>query len=109
MVPADPDSVVLTEDDLPTLLDLLHEVAHKWEEIATFLKLHQGAIRAIKCKEDEPQKKLMEIVRKWLTRANPAPTVMNLVYTLRRPFIDEQKLALEVEKHFYQNIPGMLR
>ena len=113
-VPAESDSdsveptLVLSEDDLPTLLDLLHDVAHKWEEIATFLNFSQGAISVIKYKEAEPQKNLMEIMRKWLMRTNPVPTVMALVDTLRRPFINEQKLALEVEKHFYQNTPGIL-
>ena len=111
MLPTDPDSVepamsILSEEDLPTLLDLLPEVSHKWELIATYLKL--PGIGAVRCKQDDPQNKLLEILRKWLARTTPAPTVVALVDTLRKPIIDEQKVALEVEKHFYQNPPGKL-
>ena len=111
MLPPDLDSAVeptsiLSEEDLPTLLDLLHGVSHKWELIATYLKL--SGIGAVKCKPDEPQNKLLEILRKWLARTTPPPTIVALVDTLRKPIIDEQKVALEVEKHFCQNPPGKL-
>ena len=94
--------VLLTEDDLPTLLDVLYDVAHKWERIATYLKLSQGAIAIIKSKEvAEPEDKLLEVMKRWLSRTSPAPTVETLINALRRPFVGEEKIALELEGKFY--------
>ena len=96
----------LAEEDITTLLDLLIEVTHKWELIATYLKLSSGAVAIIKTKVTEPENKLLEVVKRWLTRTNPAPTVMTLVDVLRKPIIGEEKVALQIEKHFYPNSQG---
>lgn len=96
----DPDKP-LSEEDLSTLLDLLHSVTHKWERIATYLKLNQGTIGIIRSRELDPEDKLLHVIRRWLTKTNPAPTVMALVDALKKPYIDEEKVALEIQKHFY--------
>ena len=91
----------LSEEDLPELLDLLSNVVHKWEEIAVYLQLRPGIIAMIREQETSTEKKLMEIVRRWLNRVSPAPTAKDLVEVLRRRFIGEEKTALEIEKNFY--------
>lgn len=100
---------MLSEDDLTTLLDLLYDVTHKWELIATYLKLGPGAIAVIKAKEGaDPQNRLLEVIRRWLARTSPTPTVATLVDALRKPFIGEERVALNIEKHFNpSNPPGV--
>ena len=93
----------LSEDDLPELLDLLHDVAHKWERIAIYLRLNTGVI---KCKETEPEDKLIEVIRRWLSKVTPAPTVISLVEALKKPYIGEEKTALAILKHFYPHRQG---
>ena len=91
----------MSEEDLGTLLELLYDVVHKWERIATFLNLDQGAIANIKSSGTaEAEDKLLEVMKKWLSRTSPVPTVRILVDVLRKRFIGGEKAALEVERHF---------
>ena len=97
-------TIMLTEDDLTTILDLLDDVPHKWEEIATYLKLRPGTIAVIK-ESGDARKKLLGVIRRWLTITKPPPTVTALVEALRKPFIGEEKVAQDIEKHFYLSSP----
>lgn len=103
-----PMTTVLTEDDLPDLLDLLLKVAHKWERLATYLKpkLNDGTIEIIKSTKADPEDRLMEVIKRWLRRTNPPPTVMALVESLSKQFVDEEAVALDVKKHFCPHLPG---
>ena len=103
VVPKDQELIqtVLSEDDLPTLLNLLHGVADKWEEIATFLKMRKGSIIAVREAPTNVEKKLFNIMRRWLSETAPAPSIADLVDVLRDPFIGENHLALKIEREFY--------
>ena len=92
---------VLSDEDLPTLLNLLHCVADKWEEIATFLKMRPGSIAVVRADPTNVEKKLFNIMRRWLNETNPAPSVMDLVDALKNPYIGENQLALKIEREFY--------
>ena len=92
---------ILSEDDLPALLNLLHGVADKWEEIATFLKMRPGSIAVVRADQTNVQKKLFNIMRRWLSETDPAPSIADLIDVLRNPFIGENQLALEIERQFY--------
>ena len=102
VVPKDQELIqtVLSEDDLPTLLNLLslHGVADKWEEIATFLKVGKRSIAVVRADPTNVEKKLFNIMRRWLSAA---PSIADLIDVLRNPFIGENQLALEIERQFY--------
>ena len=90
-----------TEEDLPELLDVLHSVTPKWERIATFLKLNPGVVAIIKAKETaEPEDKLLDVITRWLKRTDPPPTAEALINVLKKPFVGEEKVALEVRRRF---------
>ena len=91
----------LSDEHLPMLLNLLHSVAGKWEMIATFLKMRPGSIAVIKAEQTNAEKKLFDIMKRWLNETNPAPTVLDLVDVLRTPFIGENQIARNIEKEFY--------
>lgn len=82
------------------LLHLLHPTTHKWERIATFLKLGEGSIANIKANNSPAEDKLLEVIKRWLKNVSPPPTVMSLVKVLREPYIGEEKVALEILKKF---------
>ena len=92
---------VLSVEDLPTLLTLLHGVVDKWEEIATFLKMRPGSIAVVKADPTNAEKKLFHIMKRWLNETSPAPSVMDLIDILRNPFIGEKQLALKIEREFF--------
>ena len=93
--------LILSEGDLPTLLNLLHDVADKWEEIATFLKMRKGSIAIVRADPTNAEKKLFDIIRRWLNETNPAPSKADLIDVLRDPFIGENQLAQKIETEFY--------
>lgn len=93
--------MLLSEDDLPTLLSLLHCVADKWEEIATFLKMRQASIMIVRAEQPTVEKKLFHIMTRWLKETDPAPSIADLIDVLRNPFIGENHVALQVERKFY--------
>ena len=97
------EDLLLSEEDLPKLVELLYDAAHKWERIATFLHFESGTIASIKSKQlgtDEAVDKLMELMKKWLNRTNPPPTVSALIDVLKSRVIGEEKLAQMVECSF---------
>jgi hypothetical protein len=102
-VPKDQELIqtVLSEDDLPTLLTLLHGVADKWEQIATFLKMRKGSIAIVRADPPNVEMKLFNIMRRWLSETDPAPSIADLIDVLRNPYIGENQLALKIEREFY--------
>ena len=97
------EDLQLSEEDLRKLVELLYDAAHKWERIATFLDFESGTIASIKSKQlgtDEAVDKLMELMKKWLNRTSPPPTVSALVDVLKSRVIGEEKLAQVVECSF---------
>ena len=91
----------LTDEHLPILLDLLHGAADKWEMIATFLNMRSGSIVVVNAEQGNAEKKLFNIMKRWLHETSPAPTVMALVDVLRTEFIKENQIALKIERKFY--------
>ena len=104
VVPKDQELIqtVLSVDDLPTLLGLLHDVADKWELIATFLKMRPGSIAIVRAEQTTVEIKLYNIMRRWLlSETDPAPSIADLIDVLRHPYIGENRLALKIEREFY--------
>ena len=91
----------LSDEHLPILLKLLHGAADKWEMIATFLQMRRGSIAVVKAEQTDAEKKLFDIIRRWLNETNPIPTAANLVDALRHPLIGENVIARKIEEEFY--------
>ena len=91
----------LSDEHLHTLLELLHGAADKWEEIATFLKVRRGSIAVVKAEPTNAEKKLFDIIKRWLNETNPIPTAANLVDALRHPLVGENVIARKIEREFY--------
>ena len=72
----------LSDEHLHTLLELLHGAANKWEEIATFLKVRPGSVAVIKAEQTNAEKKLFDMIKRWLNETNPAPTVQRIWWML---------------------------
>ena len=97
----------LLEEDLPKLSELLCDAAHKWERIAIFLNFDSGTIASIKSKQagmDEAVDKLMELLKKWLNRTIPPPTMSALTEALKSRVVGEEKLAQAVENYFITHL-----
>ena len=63
--------------------------------------MRQGLIAAIKIEQTNVEKKLFDIIKRWLNETNPAPTAANLVDALRHPIVGENLIARKIEKEFY--------
>jgi hypothetical protein len=97
------EDLLLSEEDLSQLAELLCDVAHKWERIATFLHFDSGIVAMIKSKQtgtDEAVDKLLELMKKWLNRAAPPPTLSALTKALKSRVVGEEKLAQKVSESF---------
>ena len=98
---------VLSCDDLPLLLDLMCDATDRWEEIATYLpNMRKGSIAVVRALPADADKKLFEIMKRWLDQASPAPTVKDLTDTLRRSFLKENRIARDIENAFLPESPS---
>lgn len=82
------------------LLDVLCDIADRWEEVARFLNVRPGSIAVVRSQNTDARNKLFEIMKRWLNETHPQPTVKDLVDALRRPFISEHRIADAIEKKF---------
>ena len=60
-----------------------------------------GSIAVVQMMQADADKKMFRIIERWLKEAQPAPTVMDLVKTLRRPFISLNATARKIEEAYY--------
>ena len=91
--------MTLSEEHLKIILNELCCIAHRWEEIATYLpNMNKKSISVVKAKQSEADNKLFDIMKRWLNEAYPHPTAKDLVDALRSPFLSEHTIASEIEK-----------
>ena len=88
---------VLTKHDFPRLHNRLITVAYQTFSIGTQLGLHVGTVKSLRadCPQDTTRF-LGLVLSKWLERADPPPTVQELVDVLSSRVIDNKALAFEV-------------
>lgn len=92
---------ILSYEDLPRLLNLLSDVVDKWEIIATFLpNMRKRSIAVVREMQADADIKFFEIMKRWLNETNPAPTVKDLVDTLKESYLSEHATARAIEKEF---------
>ncbi len=90
----------LGPSDLLTLMDELHEVRAKWENIGLGLGVTQGTLEAIKLQYRDPLDCLREVLKEWLKCVDPAPCWGSLIKILRRPAIGAIRIARGLEGKF---------
>ena len=80
-----------------TVLNEIHDARTKWYYIGIELKLDVSTLKAIESKYSDCKDCLREVITKWLKAVQPKPTWRSLVDALRRPVVDESKLAAVIE------------
>jgi len=84
-------------EDLSTVLNEIHDARTKWYYIGIELKLDVSTLKAIESKYSDCKDCLREVIMVWLKAVQPKPTWRSLVDALRRPVVDESKLAEVLE------------
>ena len=82
---------------LSTVLNEIHDARTKWYYIGLELKLDVSTLKAIEFKYSDSKDCLREVIMEWLKAVDPEPTWRNLVDALRRPVVEESKLAAVIE------------
>ncbi len=96
-------SDVLTEADLSTLVNLLVEVAHKWDAVCLQLGVPMSKIKNIQANlhllSGGPRAYFQDGLYEWLHCASPERpcTISTLCSALKAPSVDEKVLANCVE------------
>ena len=63
--------------------------------------MRPGSIAVVKAEQTNAEKKLFDIIKRWLNETSPAPTVASLVDALRHPIVGENQIARLIEELFY--------
>ena len=87
---------MLTMDKFTAVKKLLFDARNKWEEIGEELGLRREDLRHISGNDDN--KKLGEMLEKWLQRSQLNPTWQNLANALRQPQVDRGDIADKIVK-----------
>ncbi len=96
-------SDILTEADLDTLVNLLEEVAHKWDAVCLQLGVPMSKIKNIQANlqllSGGPRAYFQNGLFEWLYSSSPEHpcTISNLCSALKVPSVDEEVLANRVE------------
>ena len=92
--------------DLSTVRHELHDARTKWYDIGVELKVDISTLKTIESMYSNSQDCLREVVTEWLKAVHPKPTWRSLVDALRRPVVDESKLAAVIEGKYCSCITG---
>jgi len=86
--------------DLSTVRNEIHAARAKWYDIGIELKVDVSTLKSIESMYSNSKDCLREVITEWLKAVHPKPTWRSLVDALRRPVVDESKLAAVIEdKH----------
>ena len=83
--------------DLSTVRNEIHDARTKWYDIGIELKVDVTTLKTIESMYSNSQDCLCEVITEWLKTVHPKPTWRSLVDALRRPVVDESKLAAVIE------------
>lgn len=85
---------VLTLKDLPLLARLLHEVAYQWHSLGIQLDFNPGILHSIGMAAlNDPLRALENVLTQWLQRADPPPTLEELIEVVGGPVLTHKVLA----------------
>ena len=92
---------LLTVDNLYDVLEQLHEVRAKWYDLGGSLKLDVSTLDAIEVKHrNAPDVCLREMISHWLRQVMPRPCWNAVVVALRKPMVNEPRLAETLETKY---------
>ena len=83
--------------DLSTVRQEIHDARTKWYDIGIELKVDVTTLKTIESMYSNSKDSLREVITEWLKAVHPKPTWRSLVDALRRPVVDESKLAAVIE------------
>ena len=88
-------------DDLYDVLGQLYEVRAKWYDLGGSLKLKVSTLDAIKVEHhNAPEFCLRELLSHWLRQVTPRPCWNAIVFALRKPIMNESRLAEILETKY---------
>ena len=106
----------LTEDDIATLLNLMHNFSDKWHNIGIGLGFAPSELNQIQSKPslfmEAPLSFFKQLLRQWVqwptVRHHSKPTVRLLCETLRSSFVGLGALAEQVEAEMKSSTTGKI-
>ena len=101
----------LDPDDLAFLMNHLQPITSHWNAIGLQLGLLSGELETIAATPllipIGPPAFLQEVLKRWLTRAPPFPTLSKLCDALRSRAVYQSRLALELQQHYETRGTGL--
>ena len=88
--------------DLGELQNELHDISSKWYDLGVQLRIEFCQLDNIK--KDNPVECLREMLKMWLKQIDPHPTRNALIKALKKPVIDEQQLASQLQKKYTTDV-----
>ena len=86
--------------NLSTVRNEIHDSRTKWFDIGIELKVDVSTLKSIESMYSNAKDCLREVITEWLKAVSPKPTWRSLVDALRRPVVDESKLAAVLEAKY---------
>ena len=84
----------------------IHDARTKWYDIGIELKVDVSTLKTIESMYSNSKDCLREVITEWLKAVHPKPTWRSLVDALRKPVVDESKLAAAIEVKYCSCITG---
>ena len=100
-------STVLSERDVPDLLNILDDAKAVWDILMTQVGLCNGEIEAIRRDEGDSLRCLKKSILLWLHQVDPPPTKERLVAALMSPSVKREDLAVKVLPNYVQSCGRM--
>ena len=94
----------LVIDDLGNLQNDLHGISSKWHNLGVQLHIEPGDLDNIKTEVITQVECLREMLKIWLKQIDPYPTKIALVKALKRPVINEQRLAQQLQEKYTTDV-----
>ena len=92
--------------DLSTVRNEIHDARTKWYDIGIELKVDVSTLKTIESMYSNSKDCLREVITEWLKAVHPKPTWRSLVDALRRPVVEESKVAAVIEDKYCSCITG---
>ena len=99
---------ILTEEDLPTLLNELNDIIDIWFRFGVQLRVPFSRLNAIKSEHSNPDDCLMHMLNFWLTNTTPSPTWETVVDALCCAAIGRQQMADNIRRKYCNQSTGNL-
>ena len=90
----------LTIDDLALVLEGAYEARAKWHDLGLALRVPEDELESIESQRPLPKDGLRVMLRTWLKRVEPQPTLAALAKALASKLVEEGPLAKGLEEKY---------